>query len=277
MAKSITTHRGSSLLTSTTHSGGIEPRSDRAALVLALGEQLRQIEGARFTASAEVISSGHAALDRLLPEGGFRRGSLVEWLSSGAGSGAATLALAAARPALENGQALVVVDRRRRFYPPAALRLGIPLERMIVVRPANDADQAWALDQALRSRGVAAVWAAVEQAEDSTLRRWQLAAETSGVLGFLLRSKRARREPSWAELRLGIEPVASEARTQARAPRLRVQLLRSRLGRSGSTVELELPFPATWPGDHETYRQTHPVPLDSSLAAAKARRRPKRA
>ncbi len=192
-----------------------------------LAERVRQIEGARRAGDEGVVSSGCAALDGLLPDGGFRRGSLAEWIVGGRGGGAGTLGLFVARQAAGQGGALVVVDRWRRFYPPGAARLGIDLERLIVVRPDNDADHAWALDQVLRSPGVAAVWAAPGKQDQPTLRRWQLAVEASGVLGLLLRDASARHEPSWAELRLGVEPIARAARAPAnRNRRVRVELLR---------------------------------------------------
>jgi protein ImuA len=253
-------------------------RSDRASLLESLTEQLRALEETRWVGSGEVISTLSPALDRLLPAGGFRRGALVEWLSSDSADGAATLALLSARGVLADGGALVVIDRRRLFYPPAAARLGIALEKMIVVRPASQADQAWALDQALRSRGVAAVLCSLEKPDSHTLRRLQLAAETSGVVGLLLRPRQARHEPSWAELRLWVEPLARRPSLPGRSRLLRVELLRSRAGPAGGTVELEIPtlretLQDRLHADHET----RPVHLASQLAAAKTRRRPRRA
>src|SRR5579863_2696622 len=81
----------------------------------------------------EVISTGIEALDRLLPDGGFREGTLIEWLAD---SGAADqLALLAARPALGEDRFLIVIDEEKTFYPPAAASLGIDLERLVLVRP----------------------------------------------------------------------------------------------------------------------------------------------
>jgi hypothetical protein len=252
--------------------------SHRAAIVAQLAEQLRRFDAARWTAAEGVISTGSAALDRLLPEGGLRRGSLVEWLSDASGSGAGTLALLAARQALAEGGALVVVDPHGRFYPPAAAALGIALAKMIVVRPASEADQLWALDQVLRSRGVAAAWCEVERPDDHTLRRWQLAAEASGVVGLLLRSREARREPSWAELRLAVEPIA-EPRAAGRARRLRVTLLRARTGAAGRSVEVEIPQQEAWQDQptRDLTHETRPVRLASQLAPATSRRRARRA
>ena len=213
-------------------------------VVQSLAEQVRAIEGSRRSTAeglniGKSVSSGHAGLDRLLPEGGFRRGSLVEWLASGPGSGAATLALTTAGQAAREGGALVVVDRRGLFYPPAAVNLGIDPRRLIVVRPENEEDHAWALDQTLRWRGVAAVWCCPQKTDAHTLRRWQLAAEMGGALGLLVRSEEARDEPSWAELRLAVAPLPA-GQGVGSGRRLRVELVRARGGRVGTAIELEL-------------------------------------
>jgi protein ImuA len=248
-------------------------------LIEALAEQVRRIEGARRAAAQTVISSGLPALDALLPDGGFRQGSLVEWLSEDSGSGAATLALLAARQAARDGGTLVVVDRQRLFYPPAAVRLKIDLERLMIVRPAGRRDHAWALDQVLRSRGVAAVWCFPGEQDQHTLRRWQLAAEASGVLALMLRAASARHEPSWAELRLLVEPITGPAQvTMGRGRRWRVELLRCRSGHAGATVELELPgYEESHPDpdtivERGTRHETRTMHLASQLAAAKTRR-----
>src|SRR2546423_4680121 len=96
---------------------------------------------------APCCSSGCPALDRLLPRGGFRRGSLVEWCAAVRGSGAGTLALLAARQACHAGGMLLVLDRRGEFYPPAAAVWGLDLNNLLIVRPREKGDELWALDQ----------------------------------------------------------------------------------------------------------------------------------
>ncbi|MGD9644102.1 MAG: ImuA family protein, partial [Pirellulales bacterium] len=190
------------------------------------------------------------------------------------GSGAGTLALIAAREAARQGGAIVVIDRQGLFYPPAALRLQIGAEQLIVVRPESDEDTAWALDQALRTRGVAAAWCAVGAQDEHTLRRWQLAAETGGAIGLLLRPQAVRHEPSWAELRLGVEPLA-QPREAARCRRLRVTLLRARFGHAGRSVEIEIPTSRT--KSRGTSDETRFEHMAAPVAPAKTRRRARRA
>ena len=68
-------------------------------LVESLRQQIARLEGARRPASDAPVSSGCGSLDDLLPRHGFQRGTLVEWLVAGEGSGAESLALRAAREA----------------------------------------------------------------------------------------------------------------------------------------------------------------------------------
>lgn len=199
-----------------------------------------------------VVSSGFRAIDSLLPDGGVRRGSLVEWLlpvgtgslpEMGAGSGGITLACAVAVRGLysspmESGasgsgiadsgmprRVVIVIDRQGRFHPPAVFPwMGIyPLTggreyrcersgcRLIVVRPSTDDDEAWAIDQSLRCSGVKAVVAWPRRIHPTAMRRWQLAARSSGSVGLIVRPIADRREPSWAHVRLVVSPLAGGA------------------------------------------------------------------
>ena len=257
-----------------------QPSQHVAAVVAELAQRVRQLERPRRAEGGDVVSCGQPRLDALLPERGLRRGTLVEWLSTAAAAGAGTLALVAARQAAERGGPIVVVDRAGNFYPPGAQRLGIDLASLIVVRPDNDADQSWVIDQALRTRGVAAVCAALDRADEHTLRRWQLAAETGDTLGLLVRPERVRHEPSWAELRLWVEPIAEpeqqqkqqqrqpqqrHPQQQQRSRRLRVHLLRWRGGQPGRAAEVEI-RPPDLPQDLPRDLQ-HDAPHELSRAA----------
>lgn len=170
--------------------------------------------------TGDVVPTGFAPLDRLLPAGGVRRGSLVEWLCKSEASGAAALACAVAcrlagdvDRAGDTASTIVVVDRKGRFHPPAVLGWlgqmkvgGRQPPRLIVTRPAHDADEAWAIDQSLRCRGVAAVLAWPERVHSTAMRRWQLAVRASLAVGMFMRPLAVGREPSWAEARIAVTP-----------------------------------------------------------------------
>lgn len=199
---------------------------------LAVGLASAALGGA---AAGEVVSCGFRELDRLLPSGGIRRGSLVEWLPAGVeagleqtgsrqGSGVVTFAMAVAAQVVRAATAsegaggattVLVVDRSGWFYPPAVMRWfgggrgRFSSGQLVVVRPSRDDDEVWAIDQALRCAGVAAVVACPSAAVVSAnvMRRWQLAARGSGAVGMLVRPWESRRDPSWAEVRLVATPL----------------------------------------------------------------------
>ncbi len=202
----------------------------RETLVSSLRREVAKLEMSRPLEDERPVSTGSPILDGLLPAGGLRRGTLVEYLTVGIGNGAGTLALGAAREACSDGRALVVVERRSevrgqksgvdggRFYPLAAAALGIDLAAVLVLRPASEADAVWAIDQALRCRGVGAVWAACERLDVRDFRRWQLAAESGGTVGLFIRPARLRGQPTWAEVQWHINP-----RSTVHGPRSKVQ------------------------------------------------------
>lgn len=223
-----------------------EPAGSEAARLRATivsGGQLQGMEAAR-----EVIQSGFTGVDALLPAGGLRRGSLVEWLTMAAGcgpdddhttgdlesgAGAATLAFAVACRLASSGsgpKTIVVVDRTEWFHPPAVLPWLTAGQQLVVTRPGRDDDEIWAIDQALRCSGVATVVAwprlrsqARQRSHWSTaLRRWQLAARSSGAVGLLVRPQAAARDPSWAEARIAVEPLPGGTLSERRLRLTRV-------------------------------------------------------
>ena len=217
----------------------------REQLMEGLRRQLSRWQ-AKDTADEAVFSCGAEAVDRLLPGGGLRHGMLIEWLGA---SGAATLSLLAAREACREGGVLLVVDRARTFYPPAAAAWGIDLERLIVVHPQNARDELWAAVQALRSPVVAALWASIERLDSRAFRRLQLAAEAGRTLGALVRPAGARGQPTWADVRLEIGPLPAVRRplhsnhgpwTTDHERRVQVRIVHCRGGRASGLAALEI-------------------------------------
>ncbi len=231
--------------------------SPRHQIVGQLKSQLRRLEKGSALGES-VLQSGWQTLDGLLPGGGFRRGKLVEWLHATEASGAGTLSLLAAQT-ISQGGTLVVIDGVRdgvrdgefhdgefhgggkstNFYPPAAAAWGIDLKNLVLVRPQRQADVMWARDQVLRCEAVSAAWGRVDRLDENSFRRWQLATENSGAVGFLLRSATMRGQPSWSDVQLLVEPVGQPRATPQKRC-LRVEIVRCRGAAAGRAVELEL-------------------------------------
>ncbi len=183
-----------------------EEQSASVEVVAALRRQLQGMERTHLPRDRRCVTSGFQILDQVLPQGGLEAGSLVEWLSGGPGCGTLPLALQMARQVCGEDGLLVIVDRSKRFYPPALEAWGFSLQRLLWVRPESVEDERWAVDQALRCSGASAVWCSMGALDSRWLRRFQLAAESGGTLGLLERPLSAQGQPSWADLQIVSRP-----------------------------------------------------------------------
>lgn len=157
--------------------------------------------------------TGHAALDAVLPGGGWPVGALVEVLQPQAGQGEWRLllpALGVGTPPAPSGGALVLVNPPHRPFVPALAAQGLDASRLLVLQGpmlARDAAaRVWACEQALRGAGVSAVLAWLPQVRPEQMRRLQMAAQNFQQALFVMRPLAAQQEASPAVLRLLLEP-----------------------------------------------------------------------
>jgi protein ImuA len=236
------------------------PDLSRQQFLVSLRRRMERMDGGRRQ-DEEVISTGCSLLDELLPRGGLQRGTLVEWLEEDPGSGAGMLAFLSARQACCEGRALIIMDRARRFYPPSTALWGVDLENLLVLRPRSESEERWALEQVFRSPSIGAVWAPLGRIDVREFRRLQLAAESGGTVGMLVRPAAVRGEPSWAEAQFLVRPRASPA-----GWRLSVEATRSRGGTSGRSVELEVNYQTGMAQPVTQCYDAHPVHPLADLA-----------
>ena len=253
-------------------------------IVQSLGLQIRDME-TRTRPRGITISSGCPAIDRVLPDGGYASGSLVELLANGGQPlGSTTMALSTARHACEAGKYLVLIDTPTQYYPPSLQRLGLPVDRIIGLRPKTYEDIVWSIDQSLRSSAVGCVIASIDRLNDRTARRFQLAAEAGGGLGILLRDATiAKSEPSWADVQWSFAPYSynrsSSQLSEMDAYSTRwfeMILRRCHGGRSGARVRVGMNASGEWidmPSMEVPYGKTSHVHLAAELAKSTRIRR----
>lgn len=151
------------------------------------------------------LATGHAALDRELPGGGWPTATLSEVLHDGAGIGEIHFLCGALARACENARMIAWVNPPHLPYAPALAQFGLALERCLVVRPANRDDAMWAAEQALRSGACGAVLFWLGESNDyAVLRRLQMAAEAGRSMAVLFRSTAAERSSTPAHLRVAL-------------------------------------------------------------------------
>jgi cell division inhibitor SulA/protein ImuA len=160
----------------------------------------------------EVAATGHAALDRELPGGGWPLGTLSEVLHDGVGIGEVRFLFGALARASEPQRMVAWINAPHLPYAPALAQGGIALERCMLVRPATREDALWAAEQALRSGACGAVLLWLESALPGErrshgdayawLRRLQMAAQSGRSMAVLFRSTAAEASSTPAHLRV---------------------------------------------------------------------------
>jgi len=199
-----------------------------------LDELLRSPHLWRGDSQAEVavpsVATGFAALDALLPGGGWPRAALVELLVPRPGVGELSLLMPALGRLSGTDQWIALVSPPYVPYAPALAAAGIDLARVVIVRAGDGADTLWAMEQALGSGSCSAVIGWPSFVNERSLRRLQLAAEAGRALGLYFSAGEAT-SSSLAALRLQLTPEGD---------RLRVRVLKVRGSGIGTKLLLDV-------------------------------------
>jgi len=162
-------------------------------------------------ADAQVMATGHAALDAQLPGGGWPVGALIELLQAEPLAQAWQLLLPAlARAVQAQGGPVALVGAPYEPFMPALAAAGLGPEALLWIRSEAPAARLWACEQALRCADVPAVLAWLPRARVGELRRLQLAAAQHDTLLFVFRPEAMALSASPARVRLRVALEAGE-------------------------------------------------------------------
>ncbi|AAY92965.1 translesion DNA synthesis-associated protein ImuA [Pseudomonas protegens] len=188
-------------------------------------------KGRPAAAPASPQPTGHAALDAVLPTGGWPEAALTEILIAAQGLGELQLLWPSLARLSAAGERIVLVAPPFVPYPQAWQNAGVDVRQLSIIQ-AGERDALWAAEQCLRSGSCGAVLCWPQQADDRALRRLQVAAESGQTLAFAYRPLETARNPSPAALRIAV---------QGRPGQLRVLKCRGGLAH---------PAPIAWPAGH---------------------------
>lgn len=146
---------------------------------------------------------------------------------------------------MENGAACIWISTSRRLFPASLGLFNVEPERIIFMDVESEKDVLWIAEEALKCEGLAAVVAELNNISLIESRRLQLAVETSGVTGFILRKDENKKTSTVATARWKISPLPSDTEDGMPGlgfPRWQVELLKVRNGNPGN-------FVVEWAGD----------------------------
>lgn len=181
---------------------------------------------------------GLGPVEEAFPNGVFPVGSVHEFISASKEETAASNGFIGGLLAALMGSSGVCIwiSALRAVFPPAIKAFGVDPDRIVFVDMASERDILWAMEEALKCQGLAAVVAELRELDFVQSRRLQLAVEKSRVTGFVLRNNPRRMGTTACAARWQIRPVASELQEGLPGvgfPRWEVELLKVRNGNPG--------------------------------------------
>jgi len=217
---------------------------ERGAATVSLAELKARIArlGGSGKVGRAVLPFGISELDGRLPGGGFAFGALHEIVGGGFGAmhGAAAVLFVAGLLARAEGPVLWCLNAHDLFAP-ALSGVGLHPDRVIYAEAGDERTVLFCMEEGLRHAGLAGVVGEVSRLSMTASRRLQLAAETSGIIAFVIRrwcdraATNGFRQLTAATTRWRVNAVPSSPLPVAGIgrPRWLVALIRSRAGECG--------------------------------------------
>lgn len=208
-------------------------------IIARLKMDILPLEGFRMSLAGEALDSGLGPMNRAFPQGSFPLGAIHEFISNGPESATATAGFISAMvsPLMKKGGAGIWIGSSGRIFPPALQQFGIEPSRIIFIDLQKEKDLLWAVEEALKCHGLAAVIAEIPFLSFTVSRRLQLAVEQSQVTGFIHRSNTRILNTNTAVSRWKINSIPTEmydALPGLGYPRWNVELLKIRNGKPGT-------------------------------------------
>ena len=181
---------------------------------------------------------GLGPVEEAFPHAAFPSFGVHEFISSSLEESAATSGFIGGLLAefMAGGGVCLWISTSGLLFPPSLGRFGVQPDRVIFVEVTRERDVLWAVEEALKCNGLAAVVAELQGMDFAQSRRLQLAVEKSGVTGLVLRSRPRVIGATACTARWHIAPLPSlpdDGLPGIGFPRWEVELLKVRNGNPG--------------------------------------------
>ncbi|RZJ87328.1 MAG: Error-prone repair protein ImuA, partial [Chryseobacterium sp.] len=192
-------------------------------------------QGFKHQSSGQADCIGLGEMENLFPGGVFPKRAIHEFINIQPEHLAASYGFIAGLLSLlmENGAACVWVSTSRHLFPASLSLFNVEAERIIFMDVQREKDVLWITEEALKCEGLVAVVSELNDVSLVESRRLQLAVETSGVTGFILRKDGNKKASTVATARWKVSPLPSvneEGLPGVGFPRWQVELLKVRNG-----------------------------------------------
>jgi protein ImuA len=217
-------------------------QTSKADIIAQLQKDILPLQGYKPVAGNDGFDAGLGYIKKAFPNASFPLGAIHEFYCNGiedvsASSGFISGIVSAI---MQKGGVSIWISSSQMIFPPALKAFGIEPDKIIFVYLQKEKDILWAMEEALKCDGLAAVIAETQELSFTASRRFQLAVEQSRVTGFIIRCN-PKNAATACVTRWKITPLPSRIEDGLPGvgfPRWKVELLKVRNGTPG-TWELE--------------------------------------
>lgn len=204
-----------------------------------LRKEILLLQGTRPPVAGAAETFGLGQIESAFPGGVFPTGTIHEFICEKPEHAAASGGFISGilGKLMADGGACLWISRSRTVFPPALKVFGVKPDRIIFASLPRERDVLWAMEEALKCEGLAAVACELSQIDFAQSRRLALAVEQSKVTGFVVISDYRKIEATASAARWRIGPLPSileEGMPGVGFPRWQVELLKVRNGQPGT-------------------------------------------
>jgi protein ImuA len=211
----------------------------KADIIASLQKELFPLQGFKTALHNTVLDKSLGQVIHAFPGNHFPLGVMHELINDGKETAAVTTGFVAGILAslMQDGGIVIWIGACRNIFPPAFQSFGITPDKIIFIDLQKEKQMLWAMEEALKCDGLAAVIGEIPELSFNASRRLQLAVEQSKVTGFVIRNNPRSLNTTACVTRWQITALQSELTEGMPGvgfPRWKVTLLKVRNGKPGS-------------------------------------------
>lgn len=212
----------------------------KADIIAQLKKDILPLQGYKTSTGNKLVDAALGPIKNAFPNQSFPLAAVHEFISTRKEEVAASTGFVAALIAalMQDAGATIWISSSRSIFPPALKLFGIAPERVIFINLKKEKEICWAMEEALKCKGLSAVIGEMPELSFTTSRRLQLAVEQSQVTGFILRNNPKNIQTTACVTRWKISSLPSQLADGMPGvgfPRWNVELIKVRNG-----------YPANW-------------------------------
>jgi protein ImuA len=213
--------------------------SSKADIISSLRKEVLSLQGFKTMGNNFELDSSLGSINKAFPNNSFPTAAVHEFIYTGAENTAVTTAFVTGLLSglMKKTGITIWIGSCRSLFPPALQAFGIIPDHVIFIELQKEKEILWAIEEALRYDGLAAVVGQLSELSFTASRRLQLAVEQSKVTGFILRRAPRNMMTTACVTRWKITSLPSMQKDELPGvgfPRWNVELLKVRNGKPGS-------------------------------------------